>query len=109
MGTHVSTAALDISTKSTPPASASTPKAGSRSADRSLIARQGALTLHSRYDSREITKSAREKFLGRFIDEVDPNRELPEHERLRRAESLKKAYFTGLARKSAAARRKASS
>ena len=76
-----------------------------------MIARQGSYTLHARYDSRELTQPAREKFLTRFVDAVDPNRALSKQERLRRAESLKKAYFTGLARKSAAARakRKASS
>src|SRR5437868_5636720 len=72
--------------------------------DRSLLARQGAHTLHSRYDSRELTKAGRAKFLDRFVREVDPNGELPEPERLRRAEHAKRAYFTGLARKSAAAR-----
>lgn len=79
--------------------------------ERSLLARQGAYTLHSRYDSRELTKNARAKFLDGFLDEVDPSRELSEPERLRRAEYARKAYFTKLARKSAAARsaRKAAS
>jgi hypothetical protein len=44
-----------------------------------------------------------------LIDEVDPDRELPEAERFRRAEHAKKAYFTRLALKSAQARRKAAS
>ena len=64
----------------------------------------GAFTLHSRYDGRVLTQAARDKFLARFIDEVDPLGELPEHERLRRADYAKRAYFVGLARKSAAAR-----
>jgi hypothetical protein len=102
MGRQLSTVASDLSTESTQAPSANPPD--DRSTDRSLIARQGAYTLHARYDSRELTQAARDKFLERFIDDVDPNRELPEHERLRRAESLKKAYFPGLARKSAAAR-----
>lgn len=77
--------------------------------DRSHAARQAAYTLHSRYDSRELTKPAREKFLARFEDQVDPDHTLPEAERLRRADYAKKAYMLGLARKSAAvrARRKA--
>ena len=105
MASQVSTVARGASTEVAPQASASTSKAESRAADRSLIARQGAYTLHARYDSREITRPARERFLARFVDGVDPNRELPEAERLRRAESLKKAYFIGLGRKSGAARR----
>jgi hypothetical protein len=72
--------------------------------DRSLVGRQGAHALHAKYDSRELTKAARDKFLGRFVDEVDPKRELPERERLRRADHAKKAYFTAMARKSAAIR-----
>jgi hypothetical protein len=72
--------------------------------NRSLVARQGAHALHAKYDSRELTKPARAKFLGRFVDDVDPNRQLPERERLRRADHAKKAYFTALARKSANAR-----
>jgi hypothetical protein len=42
----------------------------------------------------------------RFIDQVDPDRTLPEAERLRRAEHARSAYFTGLALKSAQARRR---
>ena len=74
--------------------------------ERSLRARIAAQTLHSKYDSRELTANARRTFLAKFEDEVDPNRELPEAERLRRAESARKAYFTRLALKSAQARRK---
>ena len=54
------------------------------------------------------TEPARRSFLARFEDEVDPDRTLPEAERIRRAEHARKAYFTGLALKSATARRKAS-
>jgi hypothetical protein len=73
---------------------------------RSLIARLGAETLHSKHDSREITAAGRAKFLERFLDEVDPDRVLPEAERLRRAEHAKSAYFTRLALASAKARQK---
>src|ERR1700674_1587667 len=104
MGQQVSIVEPDSSTENTQASSASTPKAGSDRTDRSSIARQGAYTLHAKYDSRELTQRARRKFLDRFIDDVDPKRELPEQERLRRAESLKKAYFPALARRSAAAR-----
>jgi hypothetical protein len=42
----------------------------------------------------------------RFLDEVDPDRVLPEAERLRRAEHARSAYFSKLALKSAQARRR---
>jgi hypothetical protein len=42
---------------------------------------------------------------NRFLDEVDPDRILPEAERKRRADHARKAYFTRLALKSAAARK----
>jgi hypothetical protein len=76
---------------------------------RSLAARIGAHALHSQYDSRELTAAGRAKFLQRFLDEVDPERILPEAERLRRAEHAKSAYFTrlALASQKARARRKA--
>lgn len=70
-----------------------------------MRARLAAHTLHSQYDSRDLTANARAKFLERFVDQVDPDRTLPEAERLRRAESARKAYFTQLAYKSARARR----
>jgi hypothetical protein len=74
--------------------------------ERSQRARLAAHVLHSRYDSKELTRAARDKFEQRFLDEVDPDRELPEKERLRRARSARKAYFTRLAYKSAQARRR---
>ena len=77
--------------------------------ERTLRARLAAHTLHSKVDPTKHTEPARTAFLDRFIDEVDPDRQLPESERLRRAEHAKKAYFTRLALKSAKARRKAAS
>jgi len=53
--------------------------------------------VHSRYDSRELTKNGRAGFTSRFEKEVDPDGLLPETERLRRAEHARKAYFTRLA------------
>jgi len=44
--------------------------------------------------------------LARFLDEVDPQRELPEHERERRAIAARKRYFSALALRSSRARRK---
>lgn len=75
------------------------------SSERSLHARLAAYELHAQHDSRDLTAKARATFLRRFEDEVDPARELPEAERIRRAEAKRKAYFTRLALKSAQARR----
>jgi hypothetical protein len=72
---------------------------------RSLAARVGAHALHAQHDSRELTANARAKFLARFIDEVDPDRVLPEPERLKRAEHALRAHMTRLALRSAKARR----
>ena len=74
-------------------------------AERSIRARLAAHVSHSRGDPKERTRAARDKFEQRFLDEVDPNRTLPEVERLRRAGHARKAYFTRLALKSAQARR----
>jgi hypothetical protein len=41
----------------------------------------------------------------RFLDEVDPKRELPEAERARRVECAKRAYYQRLALASAKVRR----
>ncbi len=55
------------------------------------------IPIHARYDPRAITAPAREAFIKRFVDEVDPGRVLPERERKRRAAAARKAYFTRLA------------
>jgi hypothetical protein len=55
--------------------------------------------------SRQLTANARAAFNDRFVREVDPDGILPEAERQRRAECARKAYFAGLAAKSAQARR----
>lgn len=54
------------------------------------------------------TAAARAKSPGHldyWCRQVDPTGKLPEHERLRRAESARKAYYTRLALRSAQARR----
>ena len=66
-------------------------------AERTLRARMGAYVVHARYDPRQTTAPARAAFLTRFLDEGDPARVLPEPDRLRRAASARKAYFTRLA------------
>jgi hypothetical protein len=73
--------------------------------ERVLTGRLGAYVVHSRYDSRELTKAAREAFRSKFEREVDPEGVLPVEERLRRAEMARKAHFTRLALRSAQARR----
>lgn len=72
----------------------------------SLRGRLGAYSLHAQRDPRETTAKARRTFLESFVDKVDPHRKLPEAERLRRAESARRAHFTRLALASAKARRR---
>ncbi len=75
---------------------------------RSLRGRVGAHALHAKYDSREITAAARAASPGSvsyFEDQVDPDHQLTESERLRRAEHARRSYFYKLALRSAEARR----
>lgn len=78
------------------------------SQEMALRGRIGAYRLHATHDPRETTAPARRAFLARFEDEVDPDGTLPLHERARRAEMARKAYFTRLAYQSAKARRRRS-
>ena len=59
------------------------------------------------HDPAKRTEPARSAFDARFLNQVDPDRVLPEDERERRAASAKKAYMASLALKSVAGRRKA--
>jgi hypothetical protein len=77
-----------------------------RSDHHSLAGRLGAFRQHAKHDCVATTAAAREAFLRRFEDEVDPERRLPEMERQRRAAAARNAYFTRLALWSARARRK---
>ena len=72
--------------------------------ERTLRARLGAHVLHAQRDSRAITQPARAAAFQRFIDQVDPERILPETERLRRAEHARRAHMTRIALKSVRAR-----
>jgi hypothetical protein len=75
---------------------------------RALRARAGTLgayVQHATHDVRETTKAAREAFNDRFLNLVDPKRELPEPERLRRAAAARRAYFQRLSMKGLASRR----
>lgn len=74
-------------------------------AERRLRGRIGAYALHARHDPRATTAAARLAFNSRFANLVDPDRRLPEDERIRRAEAARKAYFTRLAYRSMRARR----
>ena len=72
-----------------------------------MARRLGALVLHSTHDSKELTRNARAASPGStdyFLRQVDPDGVLDPAERQRRAEYAKKAHFTRLAMKSAAAR-----
>ncbi len=71
-----------------------------------LRGRIGAYRLHASHDPRETTANARAAFLGRFVDEVDPDRSLTEAERLRRATAARKAHFAKLAYQSSVSRAK---
>ena len=66
--------------------------------------RIGAHVLHSRHDSSEIAARAREGLAKKYLDQVDPDRTLPEAERLRRAEHARRAHLARAARMSALAR-----
>ena len=65
--------------------------------ERVLRSRMAAYVLHSRYDSRELTKPARAPFESKFERDVDPDGVLPLEERPRRAEMARKAHYTRLA------------
>lgn len=71
-----------------------------------LIGRLGGHAAAARHDRRDQTSSARAAFLRRFLEEVDPERVLPEDERERRAESARKAHMARLSLLSAQARAK---
>jgi hypothetical protein len=73
--------------------------------ERSLRARIAAHAMHSKHDSRKTSARGRAAFDARFLDEVDPDRVLPEDERMRRAEHARSAYFSRLAYLSAKKRR----
>lgn len=70
-----------------------------------LLGRIGAFSHHAQNDARESTDAARAAFSSKFLREVDPNFELEEPERNRRAECARRAHFARLALASADARR----
>lgn len=71
---------------------------------RSAINKAAALTRVANEGGAAVSAPARRAFLDRFVDQVDPDRTLPESERNRRAQAARRAYFTKLAAKSAKSR-----
>lgn len=75
-------------------------------AQRSMRARIAASVRWSKTDDREAaTRAARQAFLDRFEQEVDPDGVLDPAERAIRAGHARKAYYSRLALKSSRARR----
>jgi hypothetical protein len=68
--------------------------------------RAAALERWSKEDGVAGTAKARQTFRDRFVDQVDPDRLLPEAERLRRAQCARRAFYVRLAYKSAVARQR---
>jgi hypothetical protein len=75
--------------------------------DPRLTGRIGGLTAWSRHDAATMVGPAHLGFRRRFENLVDPERILPEPERMVRADRARRAHMLTLAAKSAAARRKA--
>lgn len=74
------------------------------SSRRAQAGRIGGFTVHSRYDSRDLTKAARAAFLSKFEHEVDPDGRLSTVERERRAMAARRAHFARMAYRSAQVR-----
>ena len=53
-----------------------------------------------------VSATAREAFLRKFEDQVDPDRVLPAEERAKRASAARRSHFLSLAAKSADSRRR---
>jgi hypothetical protein len=73
--------------------------------EKSLRARIGAHAAHASHDSTEQTEKARAAFLGGFEVEVDPDNELTDEERCRRANHALRAHMAKLSLMAAIARR----
>jgi hypothetical protein len=73
--------------------------------DRRLAAQIAANSRWSREDPTEQGRTMRAGLEAKFLREVDPNNELPEPERVRRAAKARQVYYQRLALASAKARR----
>lgn len=71
-------------------------------AQRSQRARAAAFAKHAQHDPRESTARAREAWMERFYETVDPS--LPQPERDRRARAAMRSYMASLALRSSKAR-----
>jgi hypothetical protein len=79
--------------------------AGQTPSERSLSARAAAYARAARYDGREVTAKARAAVWEGYLFDVDPDHQLAEPERIRRAEALRKSKLYLAALKSAKVRR----
>lgn len=68
--------------------------------------RLGALAKHARHNPDEDAAKARAAFDQRFLDEVDPDRLLPDEERVRRAKYARRLFYARLSAAGVAARRR---
>ena len=73
--------------------------------ERSLRARAAAYARASKYDGKTVTEAARAGRWAKLLATVDPDGVLPESERVRRAEALRKSQLYLAALKSAKVRR----
>ena len=71
---------------------------------RSMRARIAANTRWSREDPAATAARGQAGLLAKFVDQVDPDRQLPEAERQRRAEAARRAHMQRLAFRSSKAR-----
>lgn len=76
------------------------------SSSRSPLHAAAALTRVAREGGHAVSAPARAAFDRKFLDQVDPDRVLPEDERARRASAARRAYFLTLAAKSVDSRRR---
>jgi hypothetical protein len=67
-----------------------------------------ALTRVAREGGTTVSAPARDAWMQSFVDQVDPNRTLPEDERSRRASAARRAHMLGLAARSIDSRRRKS-
>ena len=73
-----------------------------RAFNRADMASRGKIGGHvkaSRYSPDELTAAARAGFRRKLELQVDPDGSLPEHERARRVEQARRAFYAGMARK----------
>ena len=75
-------------------------------AERRMNARAAAFAAHAKHGSKAMTRKARTAFWTRFLNQVDPDRTLPEDERNKRAQQAMRSHMTRMAYRSARSRRR---